>query len=128
MMSKSPDGLDAKGAAAAAAEAIDRVERGTNPAWRAFMERCAVRVARARPEFTSQDLEDIRLTEGGPSTHEPRAMGALMRWVRTQEIAERTDQMRRSGRRTNHNRDQRIWRSLICRDHLSRSGAGPISS
>jgi hypothetical protein len=46
------------------------------------------------------------------TTHEPRALGAVMRQLARDGVIEPTDTYAPSGRSQNHNRPQRIWRSL----------------
>jgi len=52
---------------------------------------------------------------GVEGTHEPRAMGAVMRSLARARVIEATDRTVESVRKANHRRPVRVWKSLICK-------------
>ncbi len=66
-------------ARAARDTAMDRVDQAAAPAWKTFVAQLIVEVARTHTEFTTDDVERLRLQRHGPTTHERRALGPLMR-------------------------------------------------
>ena len=79
------------------------------------MYRSLVTVARQKPTFFTDDIERVRQAKDGPSTHENRALGPLMKRAHKDLICEPTDQWVPSSQAGNHRRPMRVWRSLICR-------------
>lgn len=99
-------------AVAARDEAIDRVERNADSHWKVAATNCVMTLARTNAEFTTDDVWSLLV--GWPeSTHEPRAMGPVMRKVANAGIIEATDQYRQSERKECHARPVKVWRSLI---------------
>jgi hypothetical protein len=96
---------------AARDEAIDRVEANANSEWNHVAYVTAMRLASITEVFTSNDVWDA-LTH--VTTHEPRAMGAVMRRLRKENIIEPTSQFITSTSPVAHGRPTRVWRSLIC--------------
>jgi len=92
-------------------EAIDRVEEHANSEWKEVAYVTAIEVARTRRFFTSEDVWDA--LSGDASTHEPRAMGAVMRRLRKENVVEPTDQFITSTSPLGHGRPSRVWRSLL---------------
>ena len=97
----------------AANEAIDRVDRHAHEEFKRLAYRAGIYLARQERELDSAMIRDL-LQEHYPSvaTHDDRALGAIMRQLQRDRVIERTDRTRKSGRKRNHNRDLRIWRSL----------------
>ncbi|MHC4066972.1 MAG: hypothetical protein ACYSUI_21050 [Planctomycetota bacterium] len=102
--------------AAAANEAIDRVERNAHREFlkQAYRRGCAL--ARQRDEFTSVDLRDS-MARLYPSvhTHDDRALGAVMRGLARDGVIAKTDRFEKSQHRRNHNRPLMVWQSRIRR-------------
>lgn len=88
--------------------AIDRAASGASQEWLQEAQRAVGRVARARQEFTTDDVWQI---VGSPA--EPRAMGAVMRWAKKEGLCKATDRTRLSERRECHCRPLTVWWSLV---------------
>lgn len=97
--------------AAAREEAINRVENHANPTWKEVAYLTAIRVARTKRYFISEDVWDALPSDIG--THEPRAMGAIMRRLRKEQVIEPTDQFVTSPSPLGHGRPSRVWKSLL---------------
>jgi len=95
-------------------KALERVERNAEEAWKESAREAVERLAAIRDEFTT-DAVWTMVDRMGLKTHEPRAMGAIMRRAASEGICEATDRTRRSVRPECHCRPIRVWRSLICR-------------
>jgi hypothetical protein len=104
--------LDLLAALAARDEALARVEQHANDAWKAEAMRAVVRVARERGRFTT---DDVWQALGGldVGTHEPRAMGAVMRQAARNGWVRATDEYVKSGRAACHARPLRVWESGV---------------
>ena len=90
-------------------EAIDRVERHANEEWKEAAFRVGVWVAGQKQFITSDDIWlnlEVHL-----QTHEPRAMGAIMRRLAREGYIEVTDRYRPSVRLECHMRKIQVWRS-----------------
>lgn len=96
---------------AAREEAINRVEAHADPEWKDVAYLTALRVAQQKRFFVSEDVWDA--LSGDVQTHEPRAMGAVMRRLRKEGIVEPTDQFVTSTSPLGHGRPSRVWRSLL---------------
>lgn len=96
---------------AAREEAINRVEAHANTEWKDVAYLTAIRVAQQKRFFTSEEVWDA--LSGDVRTHEPRAMGAVMRRLRKERIVEPTDQFVTSTSPLGHGRPSRVWRSLL---------------
>jgi hypothetical protein len=92
-------------------DAINKVEAHANPDWKEVAYVTALGVARVRRFFTSEDVWDA--LSGDVGTHEPRAMGAVMRRLRKEQIVQPTDQFITSTSPLGHGRPSRVWRSLL---------------
>jgi hypothetical protein len=95
-------------------EAIERVERNADQQWKAVAEAAVRQIASTRRTLTTDDVW-AALTDTGFSTHEPRAMGAIMTAAARKRWVEATDRTIESTRPENHRRPVRVWRSLIYR-------------
>lgn len=94
-------------------DGMRRAARSADPEWWAFMLQVVREVARAKPFFFTDDLEQIRLNRGGPVTSENRAIGPLMKEVQKLGFCEPTDRWVPSSQKVNHGRYMRVWYSLI---------------
>lgn len=97
-------------AAATADQAIQTADEHADPEWRDAA-LAAGRRAAARLDLLTSD--DVRREIQGASTHEPRALGAVMRALAKEGIIVATDRYVKSGRVEAHDRPMRCWRSLI---------------
>ena len=86
------------------------VEAHADPDWKDEAERVIDLLASTRQQFTTDDVWQ-RL--GHVSTHEPRAMGALMKRAASRGVIRATDGWATSTRPECHGRPIRVWRSAI---------------
>lgn len=101
-------------ARAATDEAIERVERHADDDWKRLAYRAVRWLASTRAEFTAEDAGDaLRRYYPDAQTHEPRAMGPIMKRAQRDGIIEATDHFRRSDRPESHCCPKQIWASLI---------------
>ena len=84
------------------------VEAHANPDWKDEAERVIDTLAATRQHFTTDDVWQ-RL--GHVSTHEPRALGALMKRAASRGVIRATDGWATSTRPECHGRPIRVWRS-----------------
>jgi|LakMenEpi03Aug12_release.lakeMendotaPanAssembly.Ray.scaffolds.fasta_scaffold317763_1 hypothetical protein len=91
-----------------------------NPSWRDAAYAIVEVIARERDEFTS-DLVWERLSDFGFSTHEPRAMGAVLRRAADAGLIQRTDRYVPTRRRAANRRPVAVWRSR-CHTLLASAG------
>jgi len=109
MLPMNPTIFDALAEAESADEAIGRADTNADLLWGAVFYDSIIEVAATHRLFTSTDVRNHMLRfGGGATTHEPRAIGALMRRAHREGIIEPTDQYRNQG---SHGRPQRVWRS-----------------
>ena len=113
-MSTQGDLLDLAHALDAQAEAIARVERNADPDWKARALDAIWGLAFLHPELTSDDVWRV-LGEDDATTHEPRALGAMLKKAAGEGWITATDSYRPSARAACHARPVRVWRSLIYR-------------
>ena len=100
----------------AADEAIDRVDANANERWKIEAHLCGIQMAREHDTFTSSDVaERLAARFPGVKTHDGRAWGSIMKKLRNEGWIASTETYKVSGRATNHNRPQLVWRSL-CRN------------
>lgn len=106
------DGIAA--AIAARDEAIDRVEKNSHPEWAEAAYLACCLVAECEIEFTTDSVWDM-LAQLFPqyATHEPRAMGAVMRRAAREGKIIPTDEYWKSTRAECHRRPLTVWESLI---------------
>lgn len=94
-------------------EAIARVDEHADPDWKSTAYNVGRALAATRPTFTSQDIFDAM--PDTVHTHEPRAMGAVIRALKRDGVLEATDQFVSSTSVLAHGRPARVWRSLLIR-------------
>jgi len=109
-MNHEPTLFDPVQAEAAADEALARVEAHADPDWKDRAYAIIFELARVRVEFTTDDVWR-ELGQAGVDTHEPRALGALMRQAAADHVIAPTDRYKPSSRVVCHGRPVRIWRS-----------------
>jgi hypothetical protein len=93
-------------------EALVRVARNADATWRDVAARAVRFLAETRREFTTDDVWAL-LQHYYPElgTHEPRALGAVMRQVAREGYIEATGRYRESGRAVCHRNPKKIWRA-----------------
>jgi hypothetical protein len=92
-------------------EAINRVESNADPGWMNAAAIAVKRVALKLDTFTTDDVWD-ELGYVSNTTHEPRAMGAVMRNAARAGIITATSGYRTSKRGECHGRPVRVWTSV----------------
>lgn len=111
-MSAQGDLLDLVAAIDARDEAVTRVGRNADPAWADEVMHLIWVTATSSPDMTTDDIWALLRDT---TTHEPRALGALMKRAAAEGWIAATDTYRPSQRVACHARPVRVWRSLICR-------------
>ena len=113
-MSEHDNGYDRERAEQARDEAIERVDKHAEEAWRETADE-GIRVCAAlADEFTSEmvrlylDLRDVE-------THDERALGPRMQAAARAGLIEPTDEFRAGSRVSRHRAPLRVWRSLVRR-------------
>ena len=94
-------------------EAIRRVNANAEPDWKTLAVEIGHELARSRFNFTSEDISDR--IPAHITTHEPRAMGAVMTRLRKAKVISPTDEFVMARSRVGHGRPSRVWESLIYR-------------
>lgn len=92
-------------------EAIGRVEVHADAAWKRHVMKVIHGLATERSRFTTDDVWARLDPDHG--THEPRAMGAMMRQAAKAGIITPTDAYEQSARPECHARPVRVWESVI---------------
>ena len=93
-------------------EAIERVEGNANTDWTRAALRIVTRLANSRFEFTTDAVWHF-LELADTATHEPRAMGAIMRKCGALGLIHATGRTVMSTRPECHRRPIRVWRSKV---------------
>jgi len=108
------NGFDYSAAKHAKAVAMDQVDLNANPAWKELMIQLVRVVALTHPTFTTDDVMILyHEIEDAPVTHEPRALGPVMRSAAKLGYCHATDLVEKSIRASNHRRPLGVWQSLI---------------
>lgn len=96
-------------------DAQDRAGQNADQAWMLAAKASVRHLAQTRPTFTTDDVWD-RLDTHYPAeqTHDPRAMGAVMRYFARKGVAEKTGNYTPSRRPECHARPVMVWRSMTC--------------
>ena len=112
-MTPPSDLLELAEALHAQVEAVTRVERHADRDWKRHVLDVIWGLAAFRPELTSDDV--WQLLDDDLGTHEPRALGAMLKKAASEGWVTATDSYRPSARAACHARPLRVWRSLIYR-------------
>lgn len=91
-----------------ASEAVNRVGAHADADWLSAAHRIVRRLADTRNEFTTDDVW-AALDELDVVTHEPRAMGAVMRQAARGGVIVKSDRVRNSVRVECHARPVAVW-------------------
>ena len=97
-------------ALAARDAAIDQVEAHADAEWKRHALEAVARLARERRRFTTDDVWAVM---GKVGTHEPRAMGAVMRQAFRLGLVRGTEDYVKSKRVACHGRPLRVWESTL---------------
>jgi hypothetical protein len=109
------DGSDGK------REGMDRAERHADPYWWSCMLESGREVALRMAYFNTDNVvRHCREHHPNATTHEPRAIGPLMRELARLGVCERTADTADSTQAQNHKRPMRTWWSLIYRGPVVR--------
>ena len=112
-MTDHPSLFDPVAAVEARDEAIGRVDRNADPAWKQQAHSIVRTVAARLDELTTDDVWQAMIHAGVTMPHEPRALGAVMQSAARQNLIAATDRVRQSQRPECHARPVRVWRSLV---------------
>lgn len=94
------------------ADALIEVELAANERWKAAAHEAVREVAREQESFTTDDVwRVIEMKE--VSTHEPRALGAIMKNAVKDGVCENTDRYQNSIRAECHRRRIPVYRSMV---------------
>lgn len=92
--------------------AVAQVEENANAEWKEAAYQTGIRIAREQDSLLSEDIWQA-LSDQGVHTHEPRAMGAIMKRLRRDQIIEATADFVISPSPLGHGRPSRVWKSLV---------------
>jgi len=107
-----PGVYDPVAAALAKSHSMQQVDQHADAAWKTEAKGIVRYLAQTKEEFTT-DAVWFLLDKFPGVTHEPRAMGPIMRWAATSGLIRATDRTTKSVRVVNHSRPIQVWRSLI---------------
>jgi len=94
-------------------EAIDRVQRNANVAWQKAAYEVVKDLSAVRRDFTTDTVwRAMELQHPELTTHEPRAMGAVMRTAARMRLIQTTGAFQKTKRPQAHGRPIAIWRTL----------------
>lgn len=109
-MTNQPSLFDAAAADTARDQALARVEANADQDWKDRARAVIQELARTRVYFTTDDVWQ-ELAKQDVETHEPRAIGALMRQAAADHLIAPTNRYEPSARPACHGRPVRVWRS-----------------
>jgi len=90
-----------------------RGDNACDPDWDRAAEEAVRAVARRQPTLTTDDVWAL-LEASDARTHEPRALGAVMRRMAEAGVIAATERYTKSQRPVCHSRKIQVWRSLVC--------------
>jgi hypothetical protein len=98
----------------AADEAIERVDQHADPDWKEAALAAVRSVAERAAEFTADDVwEELVTNWPDAQTHDPRALGPVIRRAVKAGWIEHTGEFRRSKRPESHGCPKSVYRSLV---------------
>jgi hypothetical protein len=92
-------------------DGIRRADEHADRDWKRAAYEAVSNLALFREHFTTDDVHE--LLGDAVSTHEKRAMGAIMRRAARDGLIEATDRYVASDRPEAHRNPKRVWRSLV---------------
>lgn len=98
--------------------ALVQVDSNANGDWKRQARACVLELCISRQEFTTDAVWAL-LERRGARTHEPRALGAVMRHAVGEEWCAPTGRYHPSVRVDCHARPLQIWRSLISEQEIA---------
>lgn len=104
--------FDMEASRAAADTAIEQASRHANPEFTRDALQAVHALASRRVHFTTDAV--WALMSGQITTHEPRALGAVMRRAQKLGWIAPTDEYRCTVQVAAHRRPKRVWRSTLC--------------
>lgn len=114
MTTTQPSIFDAPAAIAARDDAIDRADTYADDAWKRAAIASLRRVAQRTELFIVDELwAEMEAAHPGLTTHEPRALGAVMLAAQKRGWIEQTDSYAPSSRPSCHRNPRKVWRSKI---------------
>lgn len=96
----------------AADEAVERVDRNADDEWKSAALAAICRTAMGKEFLTTDDIWEA-MSSHSATTHEPRAMGAVMRQAAAHGWISRTPDYTKSTRKECHARPVAVWLSLL---------------
>lgn len=93
-------------------EAVALVGEAADSTWTQAAIAAAEKMVQTRSTFTTDDIWE-ELEGSGLTTHERRAMGAIMLKLRRRGLVRHTDRTRKSSRPVNHYRPLTVWESTL---------------
>jgi hypothetical protein len=93
-------------------DAVQRAEAHADDQWMEDARQALVVCARRGSEFTTDEVWSWLDWFSTATTHDPRAMGAVMRWAVQARLIEPTDRYTKSERPACHKRPVRVWRPV----------------
>ena len=94
--------------------AIGQVEKNARNEWLETAKDAVYKTARDKPEFIVDEIWKKMPVEAEVTTHDKRAMGAVVNWAVKEKYITGTGRYMPSGRITSHSVPRQIWKSLIC--------------
>lgn len=111
-----PFGDDPPPAAVNRERAIQAVDEHAAPDWRQAARAAVERLAGALDTLTVDDVwAELERTDPDVRTHQPSAMGPVMRWAVTHGLLERTAVTVSTSRRPQHHGELRVYASRVRR-------------
>lgn len=93
-------------------DAIRRARENADPDWLTEAHTAVLAVSLRMRRFTTDDVWDA-MAGTTATTHEPRALGSVMRKASRDGFCAPTGQYLKSRRRACHTRPLRVWKSLL---------------
>jgi len=103
--------LEREDAERARDEAVARAGAHADRHWKQQAKQAVLWLAHHRDEFTSDDV--WRLLEGRAVTHEPRALGSVLRSMAKAGVISKSDRVVNSRRAECHARPVAVWLSAV---------------
>lgn len=106
--------LNSVRAAAKRDDAIERVDKHADKGWKELALETVKTVAQANARFTTDKVVEL-LAQAPLKTHEPRALGAVMRSAARQGWIVATDGFEKSAAVSRHRAHKMVWESKLYR-------------
>jgi hypothetical protein len=94
--------------------ALIKVDKNANPEFKQFAFECVRALAQCRSQLTADDLAELMAQyPDAPTTHDNRALGAVMQKAAKAGLIVATSELAPGRRANRHNSPCRVWKSLI---------------